>query len=529
MRPESGDQSGTASSPGSGRRADRLACVDIDELPLQLLLQRMPEWAGGPAAVVDEDRPQGVILWVNELARESGVLPGQRYAAALGLARGLRAGVVPPAAVGAAVAELTAHLRRFTPNVEPSLDEPGIFWLDAAGLQHLHPTLTAWGDAVRQGLADAGFSASVAVGWSRFGAYAVARSHEGVVVLDTPGTERDVAGRVPLARLGVPPRVRERLDRLAVRTVGELAALPTAGLAKRYGVEAAELQRLARGELFAPLTPEPERPPASGRAVFDDFVEHDAHRLLFVVKRLLDDIVRVLVSRQAVIAGLRLTLVHDARAAADAGAAAPSEESSHRFVPAAPTLDTALLLDLVRLRLEAVDLGPGVVEVRLEAREVPANADQLRLFALAPRRDLDAALRAVKRVEAELGDGSAGVFRLRDGHLPKAQYAVEPLARLLAPRPPEKLARSRPLARRVLARPEALPGRPRELRNDGWQPRDPRQGPIVAVHGPYVVSGGWWHAEVHREYLFARTLRGDILWVFYDKRRRRWFLQGRVE
>lgn len=507
------------------RPIDRLACVDIDELPLQLLLRRLPEWGGSPVAVVDEDRPQGLVLWVNEAARASGVLPGQRYAAALGLARELRAGVVPPAAVGAAVAELTSLLRRFTPNVEPSLDEPGIFWLDATGLLHLHPSLAAWGEAVRAGLAAAGFSASVAVGWSRFGPYAVARSHAGVVVLDTAGVERELAGRVPLARLGVPPRVRERLDRLGVRTVGELVALPTAGVAKRYGAEAAALQRLARGELFAPLSPAPERAPASGRAVFDDFVEHDAHRVLFVVKRLLDDVVRLLVARGGVITELRLTLVHDARA----GATSPPEASSHRFVPAAPTLDTALLLDLVRLRLESIDLGPGVVEVGLEAREAPASADQLRLFALAPRRDLDAALRALKRVEAELGDGTTGVYRLREGHLPKAQYALEALARLMAPRPPEHLARPRPLARRVLARPEALPGRPRELRHDGWQPRDPRQGPIVAVHGPYVVSGGWWHAEVHREYLFARTLRGDILWVFYDKRRRRWFLQGRVE
>jgi len=44
---------------------------------------------------------------------------------------------------------------------------------------------------------------------------------------------------------------------------------------------------------------------------------------------------------------------------------------------------------------------------------------------------------------------------------------------------------------------------------------------------PYLVSGGWWRAEVHREYAFAQTLRGDILWVFYDRRRRRWH-QGRV-
>jgi protein ImuB len=34
---------------------------------------------------------------------------------------------------------------------------------------------------------------------------------------------------------------------------------------------------------------------------------------------------------------------------------------------------------------------------------------------------------------------------------------------------------------------------------------------------------------VHREYYFAETRKGDLLWMYYDRPRRRWFLQGRVE
>jgi len=518
---------------------DRLACVDVAALPLQILLRRAPEWAGEPVAVVDEDRPQGVLLWVNERARELGVLPGLRYAAALSLARELRASVVPPAAIGATVAALTHHLRRLTPHVEPSLDEPGIFWLDAAGLGRLHASLGEWAEAARAALARDGFTAAVAVGFSRFGSYALARSialrpdvgREGraVVVLPTPEAEREAAGAVALARLNLPPRVRERLDRLGVRTVAELVALPPSGVLKRYGAEAHALHRLARGDLFAPLRPEPEVAPATGRARLEGFAERDAHRLLFRIKRLLDGVVRIVAARHAVIAELRLVLVLD-------GGVEGDEERVHRVRPAASTLDTALLLDLVRLRLETVDLGAGVVEVRLGAREAPATPDQLHLFALGPRRDRAAAARALARVRAELGDAAVGVYALRDGHLPHARFTFQPVDALPAPRPPASDAdpgalssAPPPLVRRLLPRPEPLPVRPRELRHDGWQPRDPRQGAIVAVHGPYLVSGGWWRAEVHREYAFARTLRGDILWVFYDRRRRRWYEQGRVE
>ena len=40
---------------------------------------------------------------------------------------------------------------------------------------------------------------------------------------------------------------------------------------------------------------------------------------------------------------------------------------------------------------------------------------------------------------------------------------------------------------------------------------------------------GWWNRPVHREYHFAETQKGELLWVYYDRSRRRWFLQGRVE
>ena len=111
-----------------------MACVDLPAFPLQLLLKRHPEWRDLAAAVVDEDRPQGVLLWVNERARAGRVLPGMRYAGALSLARDLRAGVISPAEVSAEVEALTKRLRFFSPEVECAREEPGTFWLGADGL-----------------------------------------------------------------------------------------------------------------------------------------------------------------------------------------------------------------------------------------------------------------------------------------------------------------------------------------------------------------------------------------------------------
>src|SRR3972149_6402716 len=74
----------------------RLAGVGLAAFPLQLLLRRHPEWVAHPMAVVAEDRPQGLILWVNEEARRAGVLSGLRYAAGCSLTAELRGGGGPP-------------------------------------------------------------------------------------------------------------------------------------------------------------------------------------------------------------------------------------------------------------------------------------------------------------------------------------------------------------------------------------------------------------------------------------------------
>ena len=110
---------------------DRMACVDIPLLSLQLLLRQQPAWRQQPTAVVESDKPQGQILFVNKVAREGGIRPGMRYASGLALSRELRAGVISTAEVGKCVETLTEELQRFSPNVEPSDHAPGIFWLDA--------------------------------------------------------------------------------------------------------------------------------------------------------------------------------------------------------------------------------------------------------------------------------------------------------------------------------------------------------------------------------------------------------------
>ncbi len=480
---------------------DRLACISLPALPLQLLLRRHPEWAAHPVAVVAEDRPQGLILWVNEAARQTRVVPGLRYAAGRSLAADLRAGVVEPGEIEGAVAALTDRLRRFTPEVEPSAEEPGVFWLSAAGLDRLYASLEEWARAIVADLDRAGFRATVVVGFTRFGTYAVARAGEGVVVFEDPAQERAAAQQVQLDRLDLDPDLRDMLSKLGMETVGALLSLPVGGLFERFGLEAYRFHRTASGDLWAPLQPRHAEEPVRQSLILDH-PETDATRLLFLLKRLLHPLLVALIARGEALAGLTLRLLLDG-----------GEWRDEQVCPAAPTLDAVQIIDLVRLRLEAAGLPAGVVEIELTASGVPATPQQLRLFAERPRRDLDAANRALARVRATFGDQAVVRARLTDGHLPEAGFVWEPLDQVVFPRPREVALKS--LVRRIFARPVALP--------------TPPDRSSITLHGPHIVSGGWWMREMRREYYFAETRRGELLWVFYDPNRRQWFLHGKVE
>jgi protein ImuB len=251
---------------------------------------------------------------------------------------------------------------------------------------------------------------------------------------------------------------------------------------------------------------------------------------LFLIKQLLHPLLATLARRHQALSALGLALLVD-----------HGGWFKESLRPAAPTLDAAQLLDLVRLRLESLELAAGVIEIELRAEGCAATSEQLRLFAEKPTRDLDAANRALARLRAEFGDESVVCAKLTNGHLPEARFAWEPLSRVnLSELNQNDLNGAKRLnglndlnhqmlVRRVKAKPLRLAGGPYHSHEDGWLILGHKHGSIDKLTGPYVFTGGWWNKEIQREYYFAETRRGDLLWLYYDRLRRRWFLQGSVE
>jgi protein ImuB len=495
---------------------ERLACVHVPALPLQLLVRRHPEWSDRPVAVVDEDKPQGKVLWVNEAAYRSRVLPGMRYAAGLSLCRRLCAGEVHEQEVDQGVRRLIELLWRFSPEVEPSSDEPGVFWVNATGLGRIEDSLAGWARRLRADLEHDGFIARVAVGFRRFATYATARVARDIKLFDNVEVEQRAALAVRLDRLHIDSRLRESLAKLGIHTVEQFVELPPDGLGKRFGSDAVEFYKEASGRTRRPFVPVPPPVPVQTVAEFE-YPEVDSDRLLFYMKRLLPPLLEQLASWHQGLTELVIEMVLD---------------DGRRIVksvrPADATLDAAVVLDLVRLRLGSADLTAGVVETTVTAHGKRVDAGQLSLFWNQPKRDIAAADRALARLRAEFGREAVVWAKPRDAHLPEASFTWEPLPKTRPPRENDVAGSSRPLVRRVFDKALQLPARERH-EPDGWLIRGLEQGPAVRLRGPYVVSGGWWVREVHREYYFVETQRGDVLWIYYDRHRRNWMLQGQID
>lgn len=481
---------------------DRLACVDVAALPLQLLLREHPDWAAWPAAVVEDDRPQASVLFLNTHARRLGVRSGHRYATALTLAHNLHAGTMSPSQIEQGVGILADRLRRYSPHVEPASDMPGVFWLDASGLGHLYPSLHAWADLIRADLQSWGMKSAIAVGFSRFGVYALATSQRGTLITTDATEERTRVHRVPLARLNLDPDARDRLLALGITTIGDFLRLPGNDIRTRFGTAAATLHQLASGARWSPLVPVPAD--IHHRTVIEfDAPESNVERLLFVIKRMLDTLATRVSRLDEVIVEVVLWMKLDDRSA-----------RTETVKPAVSTLDVAQLLTLVRLRLETLQLSSGIGTMRVAVSTCRATADQRRLLPEEVRRDIDAANRALARLRAECGEQNVVRAAIRDAHLPSARFAWEPLTHVPAQSSPRVMT-VRPLVRRIYVQPAVC------------------SSSTVAAsqlrRGPFVVSGGWWGGGVRRDYYFVHTAEGELWWVYFDHRRRQFFLQGRVE
>ena len=399
----------------------------------------------------------------------------------------------------------------------------GLVYLDVAGLHGLYGSEEEIGRRLARAAADRGLQIQVGVARSRIGALIAARWRDGVTVIE-PGKDVEYLAAAPLSLLDLSDEMAARLGRWGLRTLGELAALPSAALFERLGSEGIALQRLARGEDSRPLRPwEP-------LLSFEESVEPGwmvealgplGDLLAGLVERICEKLVRRGLSADRFDWACRLAdrIVH--------------EGSS---TPAVPVNEAAAVTALLKASIESRPPRGAVEAVTLRAHPVrvaPAQESLTDRSRPSPRM----LTTILARLAALVGARQIGAPVLLDSHRPDAVMLAPPRpsegdsscevssGRLRERGQGEACAVTRAaLALRRLrppcpARVTLTAGRPVHLQSDRLTAR------IVASVGPWRSSGEWWteHPWVHDEW-DAELADGALCRLAHDGSA--WWLEG---
>jgi protein ImuB len=240
-----------------------IVCVLIPRFALTTALGDRAELLQSPVALAPEPGGTQQVGEVSLAAEAFGVHPGMRLGEAL--ARCPRLTLIPPDPAGVADMweRLLVRLESVGAAVEP--ERPGLVCFDARGLLRLHGGTEGVLRAARTALR---MPARFGVAPSRFAAVAAAtraRTRRPEIVdsgrRGSDGREiaRAYLAPLPVALLRARPALAhlpEALERLGIKTLGELASLPAAALADRFGKPGLLAYELARGGDSA-LSPRP--------------------------------------------------------------------------------------------------------------------------------------------------------------------------------------------------------------------------------------------------------------------------------
>lgn len=453
------------------------ACVLLPHLALDTVLRRHPA-PEKPLALVTGPLQRRVLSAVNEAAEGLGLHAGQSLAAAEALCAELQVIDDDPVRATRAHDFLAAWAYRYSSQVSTAL--PGALLLEIEGSLGLFGPWPAFEARLREDLQALGFRHRIAMAPTAAAA-AVFAGHDDGMAVTTHDVMRRALSQVPVAAAGLPDAAATSLGRMAVRTLGQVFALPRASLGRRFGVEVlSHIDRLlGQAVETLPLYLPPD--------VFDLKIElnydvESSLALLFPLRRLTADLAAYLAGRDGGVSRFVLKLGHEDR-----------EDTDVVVGLLAPERQPAMLFELARGRLERVAVPAPVRTLRLLARELPPFVPAAReLFEQRPQQAMEwNELR--ERLRARLGND--------------AVYSLAPVA---DHRPERSWKRREGVA-------EALPPLVDSPPRPTWLlPRAiPLHGAVTPLAGPERIESGWWDgADVQRDYYVVETAQGQRAWAY---------------
>jgi protein ImuB len=454
-----------------------------------------------PAVIVDTD--DAYIAAVNPAARMLGIEAGCALNTALAMADNLRIEARATTHEQHALRSLAIWARTLTPIV--SITEPNILLLEIRGSLRLFGGVQNITQALHKQLARRGLSARISLAPSAHAAIWLSR-HDGSNVTDRAKLS-DALRAVPLGVTGWPQDLLKRLAEMGITRIGDLLRLPREGLAVRMGKKYLREFDQALGKAFEQRAV--SRLPEERVFSIDLPAETDSRKLLIEgCERLFAKLMHELRSQQKQISRFTVRFFHLHQAA-----------SSEAFELLMPTCEQRHMSDLLKQRLERVALLAPVISVELRTGELlDLHTDTPELFSdtgfsHAGRHTEDASM--LERLRERCGPKSVFGVALVSDHRPESAWSVDKAAHSAATR--RKHEDDTQLSPWAGERPLWLLPQPRQCDPAGLQ----------IEFGPERIESGWWdECAVNRDYYIARHVSGERLWVYFDHRRRDWYIHG---
>ncbi|WP_028839712.1 Y-family DNA polymerase [Thermomonas fusca] len=460
----------------------RWACILLPQLALDGALRRCAE-PDAPLALVAGAQQRRVLHAVNPAARALGLRRGMGLAAAQALASSFATIEHDPHEQARWHHFLAAWAYRFSSQVSSQYGHALIVEIEGSlGLFGPWPRFEA---RLREELAQLGFRHRIVAAPNPAAARALANVHDGLAVA---GVEpmRHALGQLPVQRAGFAPDVATAFQRMGLRTLRQVMALPRAGLARRFPADVLRHLDALLGEDELALAW--YRPPDRFAMRIElGYEVESSQALLFPLKRLTADLAAFLAGRDGGVQRFALQLEHEGGAATEVAVGL-----------LAPERDAALLFELARGRLEQAPVAAPVRALALVAEELPPFMPAHReLFDARPQQATSwEQLR--ERLRARLGETAVHGLSAHDDHRPEAAWrdvAAPPTRRGSARLPAQSLPPQRPGW--LLARPIPLRGPPPRL-----------------LAGPERIESGWWNGDIRRDYAVAQLATGQRAWVY---------------
>ncbi len=179
---------------------------------------------------------------------------------------------------------VVAIVEEFCPQVE--ILRPGVCAIPARGPARYFGGEAELARKLAEAVCRGGFTCQVGIADGLFAAGLAARTGP-TGLLVPPGAAREFLAGFPVGVLGL-PELCELLPRLGIETLGQLAVLPPAEAASRFGAEGKLACRLARGLDPRPLVPRPPAVDLSAAMEFDPPVEQ-SEPVIFAAKALAEE------------------------------------------------------------------------------------------------------------------------------------------------------------------------------------------------------------------------------------------------